>query len=145
MSRRPGWERALADYIEAARYRPFQWGRHDCLLFAAGAVCALTGDDLAGWLPPYDNIHRARSLLREYGDGALAAAVSKYLGPPLAGPLFARRGDVALVKPAVAGADRAPVIMQESLGVVVGAHVAMPGINAMAFLPVSQALLAWRV
>lgn len=41
------WPRLLSDHIEARTETPFAWGTHDCLLWAASCVAAITGKDPA--------------------------------------------------------------------------------------------------
>jgi len=50
MTRRPDWRVRLSSYIDDCRRRPMDLGRHDCALFAAGAVRAMTGTDHADGL-----------------------------------------------------------------------------------------------
>jgi len=45
--RKETWPTDLADFIESRKDTPFQWGIHDCTLFAADAALAMTGTDLA--------------------------------------------------------------------------------------------------
>lgn len=47
LARVPDWRPRLVAYLEEVRTRPFAYGTHDCALFAAGAVQAMTGHDLA--------------------------------------------------------------------------------------------------
>lgn len=47
MKRYSFWREALFAYIHEVARRPFEWGNHDCGLFAAGAVQAMTGVDMA--------------------------------------------------------------------------------------------------
>ena len=47
MNRRPDWNAALRGYIDGCRAKPFVWGRFDCALFAADAVRAMTGANIA--------------------------------------------------------------------------------------------------
>ncbi len=47
MIRHADWPARLAAYIEAHRSAPFAWGVHDCVLFASGAIAAITGTDPA--------------------------------------------------------------------------------------------------
>lgn len=50
MTRCEDWHARLAAYVFDAGRTPFAYGSHDCALFAAGAVEAMTGTDLAaGW------------------------------------------------------------------------------------------------
>lgn len=46
-TRLPDWRPRLVAYLAEVRTRPFAYGTHDCALFAAGAVEAMTGHDLA--------------------------------------------------------------------------------------------------
>lgn len=45
MKRISTWEARLLDYIASVRREPFAWGTHDCCIFSAGAVEAVTGED----------------------------------------------------------------------------------------------------
>lgn len=45
--RLPDWEQRLGDYLDAHRHAVFVWGELDCVLFAAGAIEAITGIDPA--------------------------------------------------------------------------------------------------
>lgn len=48
------WEARLSTYIGAVAREGFAYGRHDCALFAAGGVLALTGaDPAASWRGRY--------------------------------------------------------------------------------------------
>lgn len=47
MKRNDNWRPALLAYVQSVAAKPFVWGEHDCALFAAGAVEAMTGEDIA--------------------------------------------------------------------------------------------------
>jgi hypothetical protein len=47
----------LHAYLAQVRHRPFEWGVHDCVIFARDAVAAYTGQVHA--LPVYANIREA--------------------------------------------------------------------------------------
>ena len=51
--RRSDWTVRLQDCITRWRAAPFQYGKHDCALFAAAAVHAMTDVDLARGLRGY--------------------------------------------------------------------------------------------
>lgn len=89
------WEQALAAYFAACERKPYAWGEHDCVLFAAGAVLAVTGEDPAAAIRGrYRSKAGAARLLRELGAGTLEATLdSLFPERPVA---FARRGDLAL-------------------------------------------------
>lgn len=95
MHRMADWDTRLAAYLEPLRLRPFQWGKHDCCTFAAGAVEAMTGvDPMPEFRGRYTTaIGSARALTR-FGAGTLAATLdTKFATVPA--PL-AQRGDVVM-------------------------------------------------
>src|ERR1700691_1270088 len=47
MTRFHNWPELLAAHIISSREAKFRWGHFDCALFAAGAIHAMTGTDLA--------------------------------------------------------------------------------------------------
>lgn len=47
LTRLVDWHARLVAYLSDASRQPFEYGRHDCATFAAGAVAAMTGTDLA--------------------------------------------------------------------------------------------------
>lgn len=86
------WRPRLVAYVEAVRARPFGYGSHDCALFAAGAVQAMTGVDLAAdFRGRYTSLKEGLKLAR----GAhLAVLQSSFQPIPTA---FAGVGDIALI------------------------------------------------
>lgn len=89
-----GWEKILADKIEAARHTPFHWGEHDCCLWAADVVQGLTGMDyMADFRGRYKNEFGALKLIKAL-ELTLEEAVSTRLTST--DIMFARRGDVLL-------------------------------------------------
>ncbi|MBB5709448.1 DUF6950 family protein [Sphingomonas xinjiangensis] len=109
LSRAPDWEERLSVYLDRVRDEPFKWGSHDCALFAAGAVKAMTGTDpAADFRDTYTNRTGAAAALQEHGAGTLLKTVTSWLGEPKH-PAFAQRGDVVIK-------DR------NTLGVCVGLH-----------------------
>ncbi len=89
------WPLRLEAFVQQRAYQPFAWGVQDCALFAADAVQALTGVDVA---PPHLRCHRhARAALRSMrAHGGLQAIAQAALGTPIA-PALATVGDVLLV------------------------------------------------
>lgn len=136
MRRRHDWPERLSECISAARHRRFEWGAHDCCLFAADAVRDMTGVDPASdYRGRYADKAGAFRILEEVAGGGVESAAFRAFGDPLDGPLFAQRGDVVLIE-----TERG-----DALGVCVGAHVAFAGENGVAFVPLEQAVKAWRV
>jgi hypothetical protein len=96
MTRSPGWERLLQEYLDARRDTPFAWGTHDCCTFAAGAVEAMTGTDpMAHFRGQYRSAAGSVRALRTIGSGTLEATLDDLLGFSVPASL-ARRGDLVL-------------------------------------------------
>lgn len=144
MRRLEDWPERLAAFVEERRAKPFRWGQNDCALFAADAVAAVTGVDLAErWRGRYSDEVTALQMGLQgasahlaTGDvgGALRDMASLCLDGEVA-PALARRGDVLLVQH-----ERG-----ESLAVCIGMHAAAPGRRGVVFLPRSAWLACWRV
>ena len=63
--RLPDWKTHLIAYLADAARKSYQPGVHDCALFSAGAVLAMTGVDLAaGWRGRYTTLTRGLRVLR---------------------------------------------------------------------------------
>lgn len=108
-SRAPDWEERLSVYLDRVIEEPFKWGSHDCALFAAGAVNAMTGTDPAADLRgTYDDRVTAALALKERAAGTLLKTAVAWFGSPKH-PAFAQRGDLVMK-------DRT------TLGVCVGLH-----------------------
>lgn len=134
MKRHQDWPTRLNACIQAARARPFVWGEHDCCLFAADCVLAMTGEDLAApWRGTYHTEWGAARVLTE--QGGLHAIIIRALGYPLASPALARRGDLVIVE----------TEGRLALAVVSGAHAHAPGPRGLADVPMDRWLQAWRV
>lgn len=135
----PDWRPRLAAYLEEAKERRFRYGVHDCGLFCAGAIEAMTGRDVCATVRgAYHGPASASRLLGGDTPEALMAAVDALLGPRIA-PGEAVPGDVL----AVAVSDA-----RVALGVCVGAG----DMVALARYPrglivrdVGPALAAWSV
>lgn len=95
MHRYPDWDARLAAYLEPLHARPFAWGTHDCCIFSAGAVEAMTGvDPMPEFRGRYTTaIGSARALTR-YGAGTLEATLDGKFEP--IAPALAQRGDVVM-------------------------------------------------
>ncbi|ARJ70082.1 DUF6950 family protein [Paracoccus contaminans] len=62
------WEARLSSYLARASREQFAWGRHDCALFAAGGVEAVTGHDPAAkWRGRYGTRAEGLRLMRAAG------------------------------------------------------------------------------
>jgi hypothetical protein len=126
--RRPDWRSRLDQYLAACARRKFDAGRHDCALFAAGAVEAVTGTDLAA---EYRGRYRTiRGGKRIAGGDHVALAAS--LLPSRESVLHARPGDIA--------------VLGDALGVVCGEHIAaLHPVRGLASLPLTRSDLVLAV
>lgn len=94
LNRLPGWERRLFELLERNRMVPFKWGTHDCCTWAAAAVAAVSGQQIA--LPStYTTERGALRVVRKLG--GLPVAVTSLLGFEPLSPSHAQRGDIVLL------------------------------------------------
>jgi hypothetical protein len=128
-----GWPERLAGYAAAAAEVPFQWGAHDCVTFAAGAVESITG--LRPAMPVWADVHDALRQLRRVG--GLAAAVESTGLQTLTRPACAARGDVVLIDHS--GLPRV------FLAVCMGHVWAAPGARGLVYGPMADAVRGWKV
>lgn len=138
MTRLPDWQQRLTEYLAASARQAFAPGRFDCALFAAGAVEAQTGVDLAArWRGAYGDLAEGLALLAREGVEDHLALVSGHL--PEVPVAEARPGDIAALR--IGGANL------ETLAVVQGAlaYVPIEGGAGFVLLPMGLATRAWRV
>jgi len=92
MTRFDDWDVRLANAIDGWQTAPFRWGHHDCAMFAARCVAAITGvDPAAAYRETYADEAGAERVLTEVG--GLDAALRARFGEPVP-ILCARRGDL---------------------------------------------------
>lgn len=109
MERLPDWEDRLHALIVEKHDEPFRWGKHDCALFGAAVVAAITGEDHgAPFANRYDDAEGAARALRKYGKGTITKTFDAHLDRRAVALL--RRGDLAMQGEG----------MQSSIGVVIG-------------------------
>lgn len=73
---------ALLDYLDSRRRTPFEWGKHDCACFAAGAIDAVHGTEFVRAVKSY-GILSARAYRRMLRSGRrLEDMVREVLGAP---------------------------------------------------------------
>ena len=131
--RRRDWVSRLLETVESAQGRPFAWGQHDCCLFAARCIDAMTDSkwaiDLELWY--WDE---ATALAYIESEGSIRASVSRRFGDPVP-PLLARRGDIVLVDSPIG----------EAVTVCVGPSLVGAAPSGLTVLPLSAGLCAWRI
>lgn len=133
MNRLDRWDTRLMECVHAAQDRPFDWGSHDCVTFAADCVRAMTGEDplegLATWADGKGAMRVIQSL------GGIPAALTARFGEPI-NPAMARRGDLGMTDGEVTGC----VVL-----VCCGDWWVGPGPDGMQRLPLEAVRQAWRV
>ncbi|PYE89572.1 DUF6950 family protein [Phyllobacterium leguminum] len=114
MIRLSGWRPALHDYVLSVWRNSLIWGEYDCALFAADAIKAMTGEDIAApYRGRYKTLIGGLRLLKKDGFANHAEfAASRF---EEIHPSHAQIGDIAAVK-----VDDAAIY---ALGVVQGARI----------------------
>ncbi|SOC22009.1 DUF6950 family protein [Rhodobacter maris] len=135
VTRRADWRARLHAEIEAHRREGFAWGRRDCALgLAAGAVLAMTGEDLAAaWRGRYRSASGAARVLRAAGFDSLGDAVAAVL--PEIHPSQAHVGDIAFLDEGEIGA----------LGIVNGGTLIVLGLDGIGPRERAAAVRAFKV
>lgn len=132
--RHPDWKLSLIQYLAESARKPFAPGQHDCALFAAGAVEAMTGVDYARpFKGRYTTLKGGVRLLREAGFAdhiALAASRLDEIAPAFAAP-----GDLAVID-----TPEGP-----AMGVVQGESVYVLTVDRLGLVPMLGATRAFRV
>ena len=128
------WKHKLGQLIQKDRNRLFEWGVHDCCMFAASAIEAQTGHDPAAkYRETYRCERSALEVMKKEGCEGLRDFVELFLGAH-DGLLNVRRGDIALIN--FEGRD--------TLGVVYGG-VIVPGEKGLVSVPLQSCIMNWRV
>lgn len=134
MNRLPDWRSRLTYYLSEVSHRPFQPGQHDCALFFAGAVQAMTGEDYAApYRGRYTTLRGGLRILRKDGFADHIALAAHHL--PEIAPAFAWPGDGMVVD-----TDDGP-----ALGVCQGRAVYLLGPNGGGLTSILSARRAFRV
>ena len=136
MERFPDWHERLADCIETGQCFEFQYGTHDCCLWAAYCVDNMTGSDLQKQIQEtchYSNEEGAKALIN--AAGGLQPLVVQFLGNELDSPSFAAPGDLVVVNNEG----------QELVGIVVGHGVVAAAKEGLVSLPYGTIRHAWRI
>ena len=132
--RLPDWRPRLIAYLHEVAHKPFVEGQHDCALFAAGAVQAMTGTDLAAEWRGYSSTREGIKALISSGYKShvdIVASMFDEVAPALAQP-----GDIA----AVQLDDDIP-----ALGVVQGERIYVVGPDRLLSIPRRSAIRAFEV
>ncbi len=134
LTRLTDWRPRLVAYLAGVTARPFAYGTHDCALFAAGAVEAMTGHDLAAhYRGLYGSLKEGLKLL---GRERLTdhVALLRYLFEEIPAA-FATVGDIAVI-----GEVGTP-----ALGIFEGEQIIVLRETGLGLMPRAAATLAFRV
>lgn len=133
--RLPDWSPRLFAYLAGVTRRPLAPGAHDCALFAAGAVEAMTGvDPAAAWRGQYRSFNAGLKALRQAGFRNHVALVASQF--PAVPPAFAQVGDIGVIR------QRGQL---PALGIFTGESLAVLRDTGLGFAPRALARQAWRV
>ena len=144
ITRLPKWEtQLLPAFIAAHQKDSFKWGVSDCCLFAADAIHAITGQDIADdFRGKYQDEATAFALIKSVTGGSTVADAAAHCAvkhglTEWPKPLFAQRGDL--------------VTIQNGTQLIAG-FIGMDGKTAISIgedglkqFPISQVTRAWRV
>ena len=135
--------RELHDFLESSATKSFQWGVHDCCLFAADAILAMTGADIAdAFRGKYNDEASAFSLIKSVTGGSTVAGAAEYCAlqyglEEYPFPLMAKRGDLAVVEES--GRLIAGIVH------LTGRHVVSVGEDGLKRLCISTVQRSWAV
>ena len=138
------WPTKLAGFLAERSDKPFAWGTNDCALFAADAILAMTGVDLAAdYRGQYHGPAGAKlvldSLVAQSGGFDLASMITSLAvrqGWDQVDARMAQRGDLVLFE-----GGHGP-----TLGIIgLNGAVMGPGTKGLEARPISDARLAWRI
>lgn len=83
MKRSHDWPTELVQFLLAKRSEPFQWGANDCCLFAADAIIAMGGKDVASDVRGrYRTAIGARRIMKNLGAANVVELLTQRLGEP---------------------------------------------------------------
>lgn len=144
LTRLPKWDTELLPaFLYDRKDQAFKWGVNDCSLFAADAVQAITGTDIASdFRRGYTDHATSLAVIQSVSGGSTVADAAAYCAakhnmPEYTFPLMAQRGDL------VAADNDGQLIA----GVVHGdgRHVVTVGESGLMYLPITQIKRAWKV
>lgn len=131
------WERRLNATVKEYSRLPHEWGKSDCIMFAAQCVWALTQKYPAeGKRGTYSDETGALRIIAEAGgleamiEGALSEAGIEF---ERIDPRFAQRGDACLMND------------ERSVGICMGATVTGMTLNGLESRPLSEAKVCWAI
>jgi hypothetical protein len=126
------WDIDLMAFIKSREKTSFEWGIHDCVLFACDCARAMTGADLAAKYRGYSTEEGAGAIIKEAG--GLRSLVTANIGPEIS-PKMAKRGDWVMMEQ-----DGGPAV-----AVCVGVMAIAAGKKGLVMRRMTDAAAAWRI
>lgn len=115
------------EYISAKLRREFEWGKHDCAMFAAEWINAATGVDMLAGYPSWTSEREANEVIAL--SGGLATVMDSKFKRIARG--LAQDGDIAL--------------REGGLCIFSGSHIVTTGQKCLFFADRSEAECAWSL
>ena len=116
----------LPEYIGSSLTKPFKWGEHDCMHFAAGWAERETGREILAPFKPWENARQALRIIHQVG--GLAAFFDAHY--ERINPNLARDGDLTVIR--------------DSAALFSGAQIVSVGETGLVFIDRTEAICAWR-
>lgn len=126
------WPKRLSAFLRERQHMPFEWGKNDCMSFAAHCVGALTGHDYFTAYSDYHDEESATALLKKHH--GVAGIIIACLGQGSDKILTAKRGDLVMVKfPDFTGG-----IVDDT-----GQRIALVSKDGLVRIPLDNAIRVW--
>ena len=120
------WNERLQALVQERTKAPFVWGQHDCSLWAADCILALTGEDLAcSYRGKYTSAKSALRLIKASGPFRQPVDIFDFVLGERRHRAMAKLGDIV----ALEGSDVVPG-MGMAMGLCYGAHSLFVGSSA---------------
>ncbi len=136
------WPEKLDEYIRKNNGRKYEHGKFDCVLFGADIIKIMTacrhgaGEDILTGIK-YKDMKSAVTLLKRMGGlFEMTSVQMKEKGYWEVNPRLAHRGDIVGFMTKAHG---------ETIGVCVGTDIVSPGKTELVYLPMTEAVIAWRI
>lgn len=132
------WRRNYDELMKLSAAKPFRWGEHDCVMFAAKALDVQYDLGIVSYADAnlyYDDEEEAKALIAEYGN--LEGLVTDVLGVAPLPPGLLTVGDIVLY-------DYASLGFPHALAVHDGHQLLIPVQVGLGSLRLERAVKGWR-
>lgn len=145
IERKNNWESLLADAIQTRRHMPFEWGVHDCCIFATNILTAYWDHDPMHAFRDdmYADASGAAIALKRYGKGTLSKTLISIFKAPVArqiSPAMARRGDVVITDH-----GDSDLFKGQAVGICIGSRAIFADDIGWFPLPMTKIRRAWAI